>query len=256
VVFADDDPVKQQNQVEDFVARGADCIIVGPVDMVQSVTAIDYAIDKGVPVITVANRSGSKKVTGHAGSNDLSAGRMQMERLVKLGAKNVAYITAVLGHSVQISREQGYKDVLAEHPEVKLIVQNTADWSGEKALQLTENWLQRYPGQIDAIAANADCIIIGSVIALENAGQGGKVLLSGVDGDMPVLEKIKAGTCDNTLWKDGLGEGEWALRLAIDAAQGKPIKDVDIPFAYVTKDNVDEFIQKSHERNALSAKYF
>jgi ABC-type sugar transport system substrate-binding protein len=97
---------------------------------------------------------------------------------------------------------------------------------------------------------------MGAATAVENAGLVGKVLLSGVDGDMPVLEKIKAGVIDHTLWKNGLGEGEGAIKLAIQAAKGQPVQDIDVPFEYVTKENVDEYIKKSHERNALAAKYF
>jgi ABC-type sugar transport system substrate-binding protein len=254
-VYADDDAEKQQSQVEQFVSQGVDCIILGPVDYVQSATAIDYSIDNGVPIITLANRSSSKRATGHAGSNDIQAGTMQMERIIKMGAKNVAYITAVLGHSVQINREQGYKNVLAKNPNVKLVVQNTANWSTDEALRLVENWLQTYPGQIEGIVANSDSLIKGAITACENAGLGGKILLSGVAGDIPVMEKIKAGMCDSTLWKDGIGEGEWALRLAIDVVNGKPIKDVDVPFVEVTKENVDEMMKRSRERDALAAKY-
>jgi len=203
VVYADDDPAKQQSQVEQFVSEGVNAIILNPVDKVQS---------------------------------------------------------AVIGHSAQVLREQAYKQVLAKHPEAVLVVQNTADWSGEKALVLVENWIQTYrkgddPG-IDLIATHADCILVGAITAVENAGLAGKILLGGMDCDMPVMEKIRSGVVDNSIWQDGLGQGEWALRLAIDAAQGKSISDHIIPYEVCTKDNVDSYIQQAQARNALSAKYF
>jgi ABC-type sugar transport system substrate-binding protein len=61
---------------------------------------------------------------------------------------------------------------------------------------------------------------------------------------------------DNTIWQDGIIQGETALKVAIDAANGKPVQTVLVPFQTVTKDNVDEYIRKANERNALSAKYF
>ncbi|MFP3090824.1 substrate-binding domain-containing protein [Treponema sp. TIM-1] len=262
VVYADDDPAKQQSQVEQFVAQGVKAIILNPVDKVQSAAAVDFAAKAGVPVITMNTTSDSKNVTAHVGSDDVEAGTLQLERLLKaakdkgINSPRVAYINAVLGHSAQVYREQAYKQVLAKHPEAKLIVQNTADWSGEKALQLTENWIQTYPNGIDIIATQADCLIVGTITAVENAGLGGKVLLGGMDCDMPVMEKIKAGIVDNSIWQDGLGQGEWALRLAIDAAQGKKISDHIIPYEVCTKDNVDAYIKQAEARNALSAKYF
>jgi len=262
VVFADDDPAKQQGQVEQFVSEGVNVIILNPVDKVQSAAAVDFAASKKVPVITINTISDSKNVSAHVGSDDVEAGRLQMERLLKVGPQNprVAYINAVLGHSAQVFREQAYKEVLSEHREAKLVVQNTADWSGEKALQLVENWIQTYqkgtdPG-IDMIATEADCILVGAITAVENAGFAGKILLGGMDCDMPVMEKIKAGVVDNSIWQDGLGQGEWSLRLAIDAAQGKTISNHIIPYEVCTKENVDAYIKQAEARNALSAKYF
>jgi ABC-type sugar transport system substrate-binding protein len=262
VVYADDDPAKQQSQVEQFVAQGVKAIILNPVDKVQSAAAVDFAVKAGIPVITMNTTSDSKNVTAHVGSDDVEAGTLQLERLLKAakdkGITNprVAYINAVLGHSAQVYREQAYKEVLAKHPEAKLVVQNTADWSGEKALQLTENWIQTYPDGIDIIATQADCLIVGTITAVENAGLGGKILLGGMDCDMPVMEKIKAGIVDNSIWQDGLGQGEWALRLAIDAAQGKQISDHIIPYEVCTKENVDAYIKQAEARNALSGTYF
>ncbi len=262
VVFADDDPAKQQSQVEQFVSQKVKAIILNPVDKVQSAAAVDIAHSAGIPLITINTTSDSKNVSAHVGSDDVEAGTLQMERLIKAakdkGIQNprVAYVNAVLGHSAQVFREQGYKQVLAKHPEAKFVVQNTADWSGEKALQLTENWIQTYPNGIDIIATEADCLLVGVITAVENAGLGGKILLGGMDCDMPVLEKIKSGVVDNSIWQDGLGQGEWALRLAIDAANGKQISNHIIPYEVCTKENVDSYIKQAEARNALAAKYF
>jgi ABC-type sugar transport system substrate-binding protein len=266
VVFADDDPAKQQSQVEQFVSEGISAIILNPVDKVQSAAAVDFAAQHKVPIITVNTVSDSKNVTAHVGSDDVEAGTLQLERLIKaakdknIASPRIAYINAVIGHSAQVFREQAYKQVLAKHPEAKLVVQNTADWSGEKALQLTENWIQSYkkgndPG-IDIIATQADCILVGTITAVENSGDGGRILLGGMDCDMPVMDKIKAGVVDNSIWQDGLGQGEWSLRLAIDAARGKTISDHIIPYEVCTKENVDGYIKQAEARNALSAKYF
>jgi ABC-type sugar transport system substrate-binding protein len=258
VVFADDDPAKQQGQVENFVSQGVDAIILNPVDKVQSAAAVDFAAEAGIPVITINTMSDSKNVTAHVGSDDVEAGTLQMERLLSVAPENprVAYINAVLGHSAQVFREQGYLEVLKKHPEATLVVQNTADWSGDKALQLVENWIQTYPNGIDVIAAQADCILAGVITAVEDAGLAGKILIAGMDCDMMVMEKIKEGVVDNSIWQDGLGQGENALRIAIDAASGKEVSDYLIPFEVCHGGNVDSYIEQAKERDAIAAKYF
>ncbi|HPO04068.1 MAG TPA: substrate-binding domain-containing protein [Bacillota bacterium] len=258
VVFADDDPAKQQGQVENFVSQGVDAIILNPVDKVQSVAAVDFAAEAGIPVITINTTSDSANVTAHVGSDDIEAGILQMERLLSVAPENprVAYINAVLGHSAQVFREIGYKQVLDANPNAKLVVQNTADWSGDKALQLVENWIQTYPNGIDLIAVQADCILAGVITAVEDAGLAGKILLGGMDCDMQVMEKIKAGVVDNSIWQDGLGQGANALRLAIDVANGETISDYIIPFEVCTPENVDHYIEMAKARDAISNKYF
>jgi len=262
VVFADDDPSKQLQQVENAIAEGAKAIILNTVDKVQSSAAVEAAYKAKIPIITLSQQTDSPHETAFVGSDDKESALLQFRQLFKDGpaTPRVAYINAVLGHSAQVLREQGYKEMLQQNPSARLVVQNTADWSGEKALQLVENWIQIYgrgndPG-IDMIAAQADCILVGAITAVENAGLQGKILLSGIDADMPVLEKIKAGVVNNTIWNDGIAQGETALKVAIDAANGKPVKTVIVPFQTITKANVDEYIAKANARNALSAKYF
>ena len=53
VVFADDDPAKQFSQVETFVSKKVDAIIIQPVDKTQCAAAVDLAADAGVPIITL-----------------------------------------------------------------------------------------------------------------------------------------------------------------------------------------------------------
>jgi ABC-type sugar transport system substrate-binding protein len=49
----------------------------------------------------------------------------------------------------------------------------------------------------------------------------GKILIAGMDCDMMVMEKIKEGVVDNSIWQDGLGQGENALRIAMTPPAGK-----------------------------------
>jgi ABC-type sugar transport system substrate-binding protein len=223
----------------------------------MAATPIEDAYNAGIPVITVNTSADTDSITAHVGSDDIEAGRLQMQRLIDVGPADlhVAYIDAVLGHSAQVFRAMGYQEILAANPQVTLVVNDTANWSSEEALRLVENWITAYP-RIDAIAAHADIILLGAITAVENAGIGGEILLSGIDADMPVLEKIAEGVVDNTLWQDGIGQGVHSLRLAIEAAQGKAISDMWIPFDVITADNVAEYIQKAIDRIELAAQYF
>ena len=257
VVFADDDAAKQLSQIETFVSNKVDAIIINPVDKVQGATAVDFAAAAGIPIITINTTTDSDKVSAHVGSDDVEAGRLQMERLISVAGPDaqVAYVDAVLGHSAQVGRAAGYAEALAKNTGVTLVVHDTGNWSADDSMKLVENWIQSGK-QIDAIACMADCQLIGVITAVQNAGMEGKILLAGMDCDMPIIEAIEKGIVDNSIWQDGLGQGENALRLAIDAAKGKPVADFIIPYEVCTKDNVAKYRALAEARNALAKQYF
>jgi ABC-type sugar transport system substrate-binding protein len=262
VVTAEADASKQQEQVQMFVTQGVNAIILNPVDMKMSVAAVDIAAKANIPVITMNTVSENKSVKAHVGSDDREAGRLQMERLVEackekgLANPRMAYVNAALGHSAQVLREEAYKEVLGKHPEVKLVVDGVANWYADQAQVLVENWFQKYPNGIDAIAAQSDYMLQGVITAVKNAGLAGKILLAGMDCEIPIMEYIQQGIVDDSIWQDFIGQGEWALRLAIDAAQGKPVSDHIIPYEVCTKANVDSYIQQLKNNDALMKQYY
>jgi ABC-type sugar transport system substrate-binding protein len=109
---------------------------------------------------------------------------------------------------------------------------------------------------MDAIATMCDTSALGALAALENAGLAGKIKLGGMDCMGEILAAIEAGTVDNSVWQDGVGQGYHAVRLAIDVANGKEVEDYDIPYEICTKENLDIYLAKHAEREELSKKYF
>lgn len=257
VVYADDDAAKQLTQIETFIGKGVDAIIMNPVDKVQCAAAVDAAADAGIPVITLNTITDSDKNAAHVGSDDVEAGRMQMEEVLRVVGEEakIAYVDAVLGHSAQVARSQGYAEVLEAHPDVELVVHDTGNWSADESMKLVENWLQSGK-ELDAILCMADCQLTGVVTAVENAGKIGEIALSGMDCDMPIMEAIKEGKVQSSIWQDGLGQGANALRLAIEAASGQEVEDYMIPYEICNADNVDDYIKQAEERNELAKQYF
>ena len=257
VVFADDDAAKQHSQVEQFISQGVDAIILNPVDYTQGAASVDLAAEAGIPLITINTTTESDKNAAHVGSDDVEAGRLQLERIIEVCGEDckIGYVDAVLGHSAQVNRAIGYNEVLEEHPGVELVVHDTGNWSPEESMRLVENWLQAGK-EFDAILCMADCQLTGVITAVENAGKIGEIKLAGMDCDQVVLQAIKDGKVDNSIWQDGLGQGENSLRLAIAAANGEEVEDFIIPYEVCTADNVDKYIEMADARNALAATYF
>lgn len=257
VMFADDDAAKQLSQIETFVSKKVDAIIINPVDKVQGAVAVDAAAKAKIPVFTVNTTTTSKNVTAHIGSDDVESGILQMDRLIKvIGPKaRVAYVDAVLGHSAQVGRAEGYARSLKKNPGATLVTHDTGNWSADESMKLVENWLQSGK-KIDAIACMADCQLIGVVTAVKNANMLGKIKLAGMDCDPLIMGYIKEGIVDNSIWQDGVGQGANAVRLAVDAVNGKKVSDFLLPYEVCTKDSIEHYMKLAVERDALAKKYF
>lgn len=116
-----------------------------------------------------------------------------MEEVEKLlnGKGNIAIMDGQMGHEAQIKRTEGNKQIISKHPDMKVVLENTAEWNREKGLNLMVNWLQSGK-KIDAVVANNDEMAIGAIMALKEKGKLKDVLVAGVDATPAALKLVKA----------------------------------------------------------------
>lgn len=73
-----------------------------------------------------------------------------------------------------------------------------ANWERSQASALMEQWLEKYPGQIELILCNNDDMALGAIDALERAGITG-ISVVGIDGTTPGLEAVESGKMMGTV---------------------------------------------------------
>lgn len=183
--------------------------------------------------------------------------------LDKLGCKgNVVILEGPVGQSAQISRLEGNKKALAECPDVKVLEDQTANWSRAEAQTLMENWLTAHPKQINGVIGQNDEMALGAIEAIKAAGLDEKSFaIAGIDGITDALRAVKAGEMTSIL-QDARAQAQGALDLAIfHAKKGdyKPQSDIwatykdmpwndgkdknyNVPWTPVTADNVDKLL--------------
>jgi inositol transport system substrate-binding protein len=236
---------KAENQIaqtQDFIARRANAIILSPFDREGSAQVVDLANQSHTPIVVVNSQVVNiAKADAFAGSEDPEAGRIAAQRIMDLlhGKGNIAVIHGPNGHSAEIGRTEGIRQVIAKYPDAKIVAEQTANWDRVQALNLMENWLASGK-QIDAVIGQNDEMALGAEKAIEAAGKQGQIL---VIGGIPDARKAVAdGRLVGTVFQDAKSQGTEAVDLAIQLAKGRPVKhDNYIPFQLITKDNLDKF---------------
>lgn len=231
-------------QIENFISQKVDAIILNPFDKDGSAPAVDKAVAANIPIIVVnAQVSNLDKATAYVGSDDEDAGRIEMQYMAdQLGGKgNIVIIHGANGHSAEVGRTKGNREVLTKYPDIKVLAEQTGNWDRAQSLTLMENWLQKFP-DIDGVVGQNDEEALGAYKAIEAAGRQDEIIVVGIDAIPDALEAVEAGEFGATVFQDAGGQGAGAVEIAVKAVKGEKVEKVTfIPFQLVTKENIAEF---------------
>ncbi|AQZ53704.1 substrate-binding domain-containing protein [Martelella mediterranea] len=181
VSIANQDLSKQLADIEDFIVKGVDVIVISPVDSKGALAAIMKARQAGIKVITVDIPVEGAEVTSYIGTDNYTGGVKAGELMAKeLGGKGkVAIIDYPTVQSV-VNRINGFKDAIAKHPDIEIVAQQTGITRAE-ALAAAQNMLQANP-DIDGIFGFGDDAALAAGVAVKAAGLQDQVKVIGFDG--------------------------------------------------------------------------
>lgn len=240
----------QISQIENFIARGVDAIILNPFDKEGSAPAVDIAAREHMPIVVVnAIVSNLQKANAYVGSEDAEAGRIAAEQIMKLlgGKGNIAIIHGPNGHSAEVQRTEGIKQVLKKYLQTKIVAEQSANWDRAQALTLMENWLAS-SRKIDAVIAQNDEMALGAYKAIEAAGKQKEIMIIGIDAIPDAVKAVDEGKLVGTVFQDAKSQGKIAVDLAYKLVKGLKIEhNYYIPFKLITKENLTEFSKINKE---------
>ena len=232
----------QISQVENFIAQHVDAILLIPFDKEGCVPAVQKAVAAKIPLVVFnAQVANVDLANTYVGSDDIEAGRIEMQYIADLlkGKGNIAIIHGPNGHSAEVQRTEGNKEILKKYPDIKVLFEQTANWDRAQALSLTENWLQT-GRPLNAVVAQNDEMALGAYKAIEAAGKAKEIPVIGIDAIADALKSVKDGKMAATVFQDAHGQGATAVEMAVKILKGEDVpKLVNIPFKLITKENVD-----------------
>lgn len=237
VLDAQDSAETQASQVEDFIVRGVDLLIINPVDSDAIGTSVVACNTEGIPVITVTRASNAGEVVQHLDIDNREAGRLDAEQLiVDLGGKGkVAVLEGIAGSSSAIERNEGFVAAL-EGTEIEIVASLTANYAREEGASVTEDILQANP-ELDAIYAHNDEMALGAVRAVAAAGRSDEIRIYGIDATDDALVAVENGEMAATVQQQPALQIETALENAIAYLEGGELEPlVCIPLKLIVKE--------------------
>jgi ribose transport system substrate-binding protein len=191
---------KQFSDIEDLIARQVDVIFLAPREYEGLTPALEAARDANIPVFLIDREAAGepgKHFVSFLGSDFIAQGRRVGEWLAKAtnGKASIVELTGTAGSSVAIDRAKGFRDAIANYPNMKIIATQTADFSRAAAQRVMENIIQAKGSGITAVYAHNDEMALGAIQALKSSGMkpGKDVIVGSIDGQKTALEAIIKG---------------------------------------------------------------
>lgn len=243
---------KQISDVQDLLAKGADLLVIAPLNSDGWDPVLQAAAAKKVPIVTIdrkINATACKDYVSFIASDFVEQGRRAADRMIEAtgGKGEVAILLGSAGNNVTTERTKGFKERVAEKaPELKVVFEQTGDFAREKGQQVTEQLIQSKPG-IKGIYAENDEMGLGAVAALKGAGKkAGDVKIVTVDGTRNAVQGIVDG------WISGVIEsnprfGPLAFQTLDTFTKGEEVpQDIIIQDSAYDADNAKTEIGKAY----------
>ena len=220
-VSAEYDLNKQFTQIDNFIAKGVNLIILNAVDPNAILPAVKRAQQAGIPVVAVDVAASGADAT--VMTDNIAAGRMSCTALMQtINHKGNVIIMNGPQVSSIVDRVKGCKEVIAKEPGVTLLTSSQdGKASRDGGLAVMQTYLVRYPDIAGLFAIN-DPEGIGAGLAAEQAHRPG-IAITSVDGAPDIVSALKSHSfVQASAAQDPYTMGKLSVSVGNDILNGHP----------------------------------
>lgn len=215
ILVHDDDANKQNQLIDTAIARGAKAIVLDNAGAAATTAAVQKAKDAGIPSFLIDREINETGIAvSQIVSNNYQGAQLGAEEFVKLMGEEGPY-AELLGREADTNagiRSGGYHEVIDQYPDMKMVAQQSANWSQTEAFEKMQTILQANP-EIKGVISGNDTMAMGAWAALEQAGRK-DVIVVGFDGSNDVRDSIKAGGIKATVLQPAYRQAQLAVEQA------------------------------------------
>ncbi|PQK90321.1 ABC transporter substrate-binding protein [Pantoea ananatis] len=247
VIFnANDNPVSQNDAIENYIQQGVKGIMVDAIDVNGIMPAIKEAAAAKIPVIAIDAVLPAGPQAAQVGVDNLEGGKIIGKYFVDYVAKNMGGkarlgIVGALNSAVQNQRQKGFEETIKSNPGITVADVVDGQNVQDTAMTAAENLITGNP-DLTAIYATGEPALLGAIAAVENQGRQKDIKVFGWDLTSKAITGIDNGYVTAVLQQDPKKMGEEAVKALNAVTSGKTVsKTILVPATVVTKANVDSY---------------
>lgn len=245
-------PVLQVPVLDAVIARAPDAILIAPTDTTQLIEPLRRAHEAGIPVITVDTFIGDGRYQTGSGdadfplayiaSDNIEGGRIAARALAEaIGFEGTVYVSNVRpGISTTDQREQGFKEQMAEYPDITVLETQFNENDASLAASQLQAVLARDPNLAGVFGANLFSAL-GAANGVQAAGRSGEVRVVAFDAPQSIVDNIETGLVDIAIAQHPAEIGYFGVMAAYAAITGQSIPPlIGTGFTIIDADNVND----------------
>jgi D-xylose transport system substrate-binding protein len=227
---ANQDPVRQQQQAEAAITKGAKVLVLDAVDAKAAVATVNRAKAAGVPVIAYDRLITGAPISYYVSFDNVKVGKLQAQTLVdKIGDAGKGKSVVMINGSPTDPSAGDYKKgahAVLDSAQVKIGKEyDTPDWSPDKAQREMEQAITALgKDQIVGVYSANDGMASGAIAAMKGNGIDPKTLpTTGQDSEVAAIQRILTDEQFMTIYLAIKKQAETSAQLAVALAKGQDV---------------------------------
>ncbi len=245
--YANWDAQVQSKQIDSFIEREVDAIILCPINAKSMLTPLKKVKKANIPVINLnmqVDAVSSQYIATYVGASSSEeaalAAQLFIDTLGEEGGE-IAIIEGAPGSDAQIFRTQTFLEKLTAYPKIEIVSIENGNWNRNKAKLIMTDLMRKHP-HLKGVFSHDSNMAMGVVEALEALEVDRNLYIVGISEKEEYLEALRQKRLYGIITQPPDYEGKYSVYCAIMAAQGITLRPwYKDPIQILTHENVDSF---------------
>ena len=245
----EDDREAQIAEVENFISRGVDGIVLAPLDDTALRVPVMNAARSGIPVVIIDSDLKSRDHVSFVATDNYRGGQLAGKRMCELlgHAGRVVMLRYQEGSASTMKREQGFLDAVSECGDIQVVSANQyGGATTETAYRASENLLAPHKTaegglELEGIFCPNESTTFGMLRALQDAKLAGAVRFVGFDSSPKLIAGLRQGHLDGLVVQNPVRMGYLGVLTLVAHLDGETVEQrVDTGVHLATSQNMDQ----------------